>query len=287
MVPEFTIVARPEGDKPALIQRRRFKEGLFSINGLDRAKYQLIIAAPKFVGVRLDIDFRKNANPTNFRIIVLHKLRNERPLQVSSTETVPLKAIEEIPSAAKVNYESGVEFHREGQLDQALEHFSHAIRLYPNYVRALSDTGTVYLLLNRPDAAIAFLRRALFLDSTNPLIRLNMAAALLLKQDYDGAIKLLNGVLKDVRDKSLPHLYLARAYYLQRKFAVAEEMLRSALEEDPSSLDGWLLMVNMALERKQYDVAREGLTIMRETMNNRRFSQFIDEQLATMVAVNQ
>jgi tetratricopeptide (TPR) repeat protein len=279
MVPDFTVVAKPLTEKPELVQRRRFKNGMFALDGLGRQKYQVIVTAPQFIGVRMDVDLPKNGDSTVFRIVVLHRIRNERYFPGSPIHTVSARLLAEPPEQARQSYQAGVEYHREGQLEKALENYGRALRKFPKYFQALTDTGTIYLLLNRPDAALIFLKRAQELEPNSPIVKINIAAGQILKKKYDDAIKILNSVLADVPDKSLPHLMLARAFYFQKKFEKAEQLAHSALEEDPKLLDAWLLLVNMALDQKQYGSARESLIRMRETMGNRLFSAFVNDQI--------
>ena len=75
---------------------------------------------------------------------------------------------------------------------------------------------------------------------------------------------------------------MARLQFLQRRYGVAEKTLRRALAENSALLDGWLLLVDIALEQKDHTMAREALMHLREAMNNGMFSKFVDEQLAML-----
>src|SRR5262245_52638168 len=57
MVPEFTITVRPVDNKPDLVRRMHFKNGEFALEDLEHDKYQLAITSPRYVGVKLDVDF--------------------------------------------------------------------------------------------------------------------------------------------------------------------------------------------------------------------------------------
>ena len=137
--------------------------------------------------------------------------------------------------------------------------YGQALRFYPNYIQVLGDLGTIYLLYNRPDSALAYLRRALEVDGSNTAIRLNVAVALMLRGDYGEAQSFLDDVLRAEPGNSLPVYYMARLQYLQRRYGVAEQTLRRALEENSALLDGWLLLVDIALEQKDHVTAREAL----------------------------
>src|SRR3954451_24529129 len=74
MVDQFTVVARPVTNKPELVRRFHFTNGTFVLQGLQRQKYQVTITAPRFIGVRMDVDFPKNGDSTEFKVVVLHHL---------------------------------------------------------------------------------------------------------------------------------------------------------------------------------------------------------------------
>ena len=81
---------------------------------------------------------------------------------------------------------------------------------------------------------------------------------------------------------SLPIYYMARLQYLQRRYGPAEQTLRRALDGNPALLDGWLLLVDVALQQRDYRTASDALMHLRDAMNNRMFSAFVDEQLLSL-----
>src|SRR5262245_16800593 len=76
MVPEFTVTIRPVVNHPELIRRKHFKDGEFTLAGLTRDKYKIIITAPQLVGVKLDVDFGSQPTATDYRIAILHHPRS-------------------------------------------------------------------------------------------------------------------------------------------------------------------------------------------------------------------
>jgi tetratricopeptide (TPR) repeat protein len=282
MVPEFTVTIRPVVDRPELIRRKHFKQGEFTLQGLTRDKYKIVITAPQLVGVKLDVDFGNQR--TDYRIAILHHPRSgPNPMAEEPGYAISPKAMQQkIPEQARGAYERGVDLHRAGYLEEALVQYGQALRFYPNYIQVLGDLGTIYLLYNRPDSALAYLRRALEIDGANSAVRLNIALALMIRGDYGESENLLEGVLRADPGNSLPLYYMARLQYLQRKYGVAEQTLRRALEENSALLDGWLLLVDIGLEQKDYVAVREGLMHLREAMNNGMFSKFVDEQLSML-----
>jgi tetratricopeptide (TPR) repeat protein len=284
MVPEFTVTIRPVVDKPELIRRKHFKNGEFTLPGLNRDRYHIIITAPLLVGVKLQVDFSSQKNPTDYRIAILHYPRSGPNLMTDEPGyAISPKAMQQkIPDAARAAYQRGVNFHREGHLEEALVEYGQALRFYPNYIQVLGDLGTIYLLYSRPDSALAYLRRALEIDEENSAIRMNVGVALMIRGDYGEAMNHLEDVIRTEPGNSIPIYYMAKLQYLQRRYGIAEQTLRRALDDNSALLDGWLLLVDVALEQKDYATAREALMRLREAMNNRMFSRFVDEQLSTL-----
>jgi len=283
VVPEFTVIIRPATNKPELVRRKRFKDGDFMIEGLTRDKYQIQVASPLYITMQLDVDFSSETKPRDYCIFLLHKFRNEVRVPGTQPYTVSLKMLQQkVPDAARDAYMRGVNFHKEGRLGEAIMAYGEALRLFPQYIQALSDVGTIYTLFNRPDSALSFLRRAQQVDKENPIIRLNIAAALFTKHEYDSAMKVLQEALRSDPQKSLALYYVARIQHAQKKHEEAERTLRQALQEDPRLLDAWVMLVNIAIERNDSVTAREGLVHLREAMNDGMFSRFVDEQLAVL-----
>jgi tetratricopeptide (TPR) repeat protein len=283
VVPEFTITIKHPALKPELFTRKRFKKGEFTINGLTKDKYQLRISAPLYITARLDFDFKVETRPTEYSIVILHTYRNETRLQPGAAYSVSVKALQDkVPQAAKDAYLRGVELHREGSLEQALIEYGKALRAYPNYVQALGDLGTIFILYNHPESALTFLRRAHDIDNCNVVINLNIAIALTEQEDYSGAVKIFKSILSTNPHLGLAQYYMAKVYYLQKKYEAAEQYVQQAIANEPNLLEASLLMINVSLQEKKYDQAREALLHVRQAMDNTMISKFIDEQLSTL-----
>src|SRR5262249_9492742 len=153
-----------------------------------------------------------------------------------------------------------------------------ALRMYPQYIEALTDIGTIFLLYNRPESALMFLHRADDADNCNQLVKLNMAIALTEQNDYVNALKLLKEILRAEPRMALAQYLIAKIDYLQKKFDAAETYARQALDNNPKLLDGWVLLINISIEQNKYDQARDGLERIRDAMKNQMVTRFIDEQ---------
>ena len=217
-VPDFTITVRRESQKPELHPRKRYKNGQFTIAQLTGDKYELRVSSPRYVTARLDFDFKSHPRSTEYSIVVLHPYRNEVRALKGAAETVSVTALQEkIPDEARNEYLKGVERHREGKLAEALMQYGKALRVYPDYLPALRDLGTIYILYNQPQSALTFLRRAQQIDEDNVVITLNIAIALTEQGDYAHAMKLFKKVLSRHPRLALAQYHVARVEYLQKK----------------------------------------------------------------------
>jgi tetratricopeptide (TPR) repeat protein len=283
VVPKFSVVVKHVAEKPELVRRRQFKDGEFAVDGLIKGKYVVQISAPQFITTKLTFDFNDRSRQTDYSIIILHPYRNEARLTPGAAYSVSLKVLQQkIPDAAQEAYKKGVDLHREGKLDDALIQYGQALRSYPRYLEALTDIGTIFLLYNRPESALSFLRRAQEIDDCNPIINLNIAVALTEQADYGGALKLLKDVLNREPQMAFAHYFMGKIQYLQKKYDQAEVNVREAIEKDPQLLDALVLMINISIEQKKFDQAREALQRVREAMHNQMVTKFIDEQLSVL-----
>jgi tetratricopeptide (TPR) repeat protein len=286
VIPEFSITVRAVSQNPELCARKRFKNGEFTISGLTKDRYQLQIHSPLYIPARLDFDFNSSTRPTDYPIVILHSYRNERRVTPGEEYAVSAKTLQEkIPAEAEDAYLKGVALHREGRLPEALIQYGTAIRIYPNFVRALGDLSAVYILFNRPESALMFLRRANQIDNHDVVIKVNMGIALTEQRDYAGAMKLFKNVLTVSPRLAFAHYYVARIHYLQKKYEDAEQSIRKAIENDPHMLEASMLMIDITLQQRKYDQAREALLGIRQAIDNKIISRFIDEQLATLASL--
>lgn len=283
LIPEFVVTIKPVSQKPELNARKRFKSGEFMISGLTKDRYQLQIYSPLYIPARLDFDFKSSARSTEYSIVILQKYRNEKRLIPGAEYTISAKTLQEkIPSEAENAYMKGVTLHREGRLDEALIEYGSALRIYPNFLRALEDIGAVFILFNRPDSALTFLRRARDIDDRNIVVNLNTGIALTEQGDYSEALKLFKNVVSRNQRLALAHYYIARIHYLQKQYEEAEQSIQRAIESDPQLLEASILMIDISLQRKKYDQAREALLRVRQALDNKMISKFIDDQLSTL-----
>ncbi|HXG65356.1 MAG TPA: tetratricopeptide repeat protein, partial [Blastocatellia bacterium] len=173
---------------------------------------------------------------------------------------------QQVPAAARKEYEQAVKLAGKGKLEAAIERFHKALVIYPDYLMARNDLGAQYLKLKRLDEAaehfhialekspkyfhprlnlglvlieqknyvdaIAQLRQAIALDSTRPAARLWLGFALLQTDDLPGAEReLTRALITGGAEFASAHYYLAQVYLKRGDSAEAARALRAYLEE--------------------------------------------------------
>jgi tetratricopeptide (TPR) repeat protein len=282
MVSKFTVILRPRSDKPQLIKRFHFKDGLFELKDLPRGQYKVQVVAPAYAGVTMDLQILASDNES-YRTVVLHPARIET--KTLAGPEFSLKRVG-IPPLAEEAYRRGVQMHRSGAFDEAMMAYGEAIRLHPDYVDALSDIGALYILLNRPESAMTFLRRALRIDPTNVVVRANLAASLVNQRNFGEGIRMYQQILDEYSGSNLVRYQIAKAYWSQGKYDSAEKIIREALTEDPGRIDGWVLLLNVATDQGNEQTVIDTLITLREKLDNPGFSRFVELQMIEMAATN-
>jgi len=286
MIPKFTVVVRRRTDKPQLIKRLHFTDGLFEVRNLDRGQYSIEITSQLYTGVLLKMQIGEAKKAAEYRIVVMHPVRNDE-VTLTDAYTFTLKRLPPaIPPDAESAYLKGVELHRQGRLEEAMMSYGDAIRIFPDYVSALSDIGSIYILLNRPESALTFLRRAQRASPNNIVVMLNMATALVNMKNYSAGIKIFEDILENHDGSSMVRYFLAKAYWDQGKYDTAEKVLGEVLEETPDMIEAWVLLLNLDLERDNQSAARETLLHLKQMLNDVGFSKFIDRQMTASTVSN-
>src|SRR5262249_30380694 len=100
--------------------------------------------------------------------------------------------------------------------------------------------------------------------------------------DYGGALKQMKGVLQRHPQMVFVEYAIARIQFAQRKYDEAEQHVRKVVNADPTMLDAWVLLVDISIEQKKTDQAREALQQIRKSIHDSNVTKFIDEQLSAL-----
>jgi tetratricopeptide (TPR) repeat protein len=277
MVPDFTVIVRPVARLPQLVLRKRFENGLFTIEGLAGHEYHVQVLANQHAPSLLALRFEFGANATQFRTIILRRIVEPSDAAVQSMTPATPENIQ-TPHPCQ----QGLELMSSGQLEEAIAYLGACLRTGPDRVSTLAHIGAIYLSLNRPDAALAYLKQAHKLDASNRSVRLNMALAYRDKGRLAEASQLLESLAAEPERNNQELYYLAAVYAAQGKYLPAERTIKQALDNDSAMLDGWLLMMDLALKRHDHETARHALRRLCDAMKNDSFTRFAEDQLTWM-----
>ena len=185
--------------------------------------------------IRIEGDGRTfDTTITRFRIVrsisyipvFLRPLKSEIPAR-EIVDAADAKA----PDEARAAYTAGMQAISEGQAETAISELSRAVKLYPQYLRALNDLGVLYLKLNRLDEAAATFSRAIAVNKRFYYPRLNYGIVLNRQGKFTEAIAVLEPLHREA-----PTLAGLRAAYADAlngsgKPADARKLLTAALGE--------------------------------------------------------
>jgi tetratricopeptide (TPR) repeat protein len=113
------------------------------------------------------------------------------------------------PFKARPHNNLGVALKRQGQVNEAIEHFKKTIEIDPQFTEAYNNMGNAYMDIGRSEEAVRQYRSALNLAPNDPLIHLNIGHALAKRWELEEAL-LHYGQALNLR----PGLPEARQYYL-------------------------------------------------------------------------
>ncbi len=93
-------------------------------------------------------------------------------------------------------YDSGVRMQRQGRLDEAVKHYTEALRLDPSLVQAYSNRGSAYLNLGQPDKALSDLDEAIRMNPTLAVAFSTRGLAHTNLSNFSQAVKDLNEAVR-------------------------------------------------------------------------------------------
>ncbi len=214
------------------------------------------------------------------------------------------RVLEIDPKMAEAHYNLGCIYEAMHQPQKAIEHYRKALEIRPDLGPAAANWGALLARQGKLEKALRLYRRALSKESKNSVVLLNMAAIYRRKKLYDDAVKTASEVL--IRDPSNVGAYriMASVYYEKgdldmahllclRGLKVAEgdpqllntlglvllkmgkipEALanfRAALAKAPDMLSTRFNIAKVALDYRDFDVARRQFEKILEYQPNNR-----------------
>ena len=174
-----------------------------------------------------------------------------------------LEALKLDPDNAELNHQTAVVLRNLGKYKLSLKYFNRALALKPEYPEARNNLGTLYLLMEEWDKAIACFKEAAsdILYSSPQFAYNNMGYAYYMKGDYDKAIENYKRALRSSPSYTLCHSNLARAYAAKGELEEAIAAYKLCVLYFPKDSGAHLGMAKALLRLGKKKEAKEELNL--------------------------
>ena len=203
-------------------------QGQFEFPGLTPGNYKLEIEGDRlrFEVSTEPVQVFKGA-PSIVTLTLKEKVSSVNLASATKTASVTELA-QNIPSAAKREFEKASKLTSEGKGEEAIAHLRKAITLYPEFVMARNDLGAQLLGLGKLDDAADELRKAITLDQKAFNPKLNLGIVLVQQHHFAEATEVLNQALSLEAGSPEARLYSGIALMALGNLEAAEKDLRTA-----------------------------------------------------------
>jgi type IV pilus assembly protein PilF len=160
--------------------------------------------------------------------------------------------------AANLNMQLGIDYFRQGNLEQAKEKLDRALEQDPRNAMAHAAAGLLYDRLGEADKAEGHFSRAVSIDPKNPDINNNFAVFLCRHKKYERGEKMALEAIRDPLYKT-PEVALLNAGFCARSagdLKRAEQYFRRALAVQPRFPQALQEMIDIEFRAQNYLLAR-------------------------------
>jgi type IV pilus assembly protein PilF len=167
------------------------------------------------------------------------------------------------PDSVELNHQIALVLRNLGQYDLSLKYFQRTLSLAPTFSEARNNLGTLYLLMEKWDPAIACFEEAVsdILYQTPQYAYNNMGYAYYMKGDYDRAIDSGKRAVAASRSYGLAYVNLARAYAAKGDLEQAATTYREAITYGPKDPAAHLGLAKVLLKQGKREEAKEELDL--------------------------
>lgn len=172
------------------------------------------------------------------------------------------EAERKVPKEAYKAFRQGLKYKEDKDLVKALESFSQAIALYPDYVRALVERGDIYVAQHRRDEAAAEFYRALKInDRDGPALR-GSGYCKLENREFADAILLFEKSITADPNNANTHLLLGIANFELNQNDLSRQALQKALVL--GAIRAHIYLGNLSAREHHYKQAADELRLYLE-----------------------
>ncbi len=198
------------------------EQGRFEFQGIEEGGYTLTAQSMRDPHLTSESILADTSHTATGNLNINLTLRRESEGGANSQPAEVVSAVEadqKVPKGARRAFKDGVKFRKDNKADKALESFTRAVELYPEYFQALAERGDMHVLQRQLKAAAA---------------------------DFESAIK--------INPRYGPALRGAGYCKLEgREFAEAISYLERSITAQPDNANAYLLVgiANLELDRRE------------------------------------
>ena len=174
-----------------------------------------------------------------------------------------LEAVKLDPDNVELNHQIALVLRNLGQYELSLKYFQRTLSLDPKFSEARNNLGTLYLLMEKWDAAIACFKDAVgdILYKTPQYAYNNMGYAYYKMGDYDRAIHSYKQALSSSRSYAVAYANLAQAYEAKGDVDQAVAAYKQVVFYSPRNVAGHLGLAKVLLKQGEKIEAKEELDL--------------------------
>jgi len=185
--------------------------GQFNFPELIPGIYQVVVEADRTIYDLVSAQVEVFPRTPAFVTIALKEKKAKDNLKKAGGTVSAVELSSAIPGPAKEAFDRAATSSREGKPEEAITHLRRAVELFPGYLMALNDLGTLLLGQGKLDEAATELRKAIALDpkAFNPW--LNLGIVMVHQQSFSEAVDTLRRALALESNAPAARLYLGKA----------------------------------------------------------------------------
>jgi Flp pilus assembly protein TadD len=234
-------------------------EGKFGFDNLVGGEYHIVINDESYEPVDERVMLHPEPIATAMAFIILRPRQSAQkhdpvasPVSGSNPYLVdPASYNKRFPKAALKEYERGLEAERKGKSDEAIERYSKALKIAPDYYPAHNNLGSVYLSKSDFKLAEEQFQEVIRLDQNDAQAYFNLGNVLMLTDRYPEADGALTAGLQRRPDSAFGSFLQGSLYERTGKPAEAEKSLRTALQLDSTMWQAHLQLINLYLQQNR------------------------------------
>ncbi len=218
--------------------------GSFTFTGLTSGSYRVMVdGGDEYESVAEPVYIETDApSPRNDVTVVpisrLYTVQISLQLKQRNSvkPTVVNAALANVPANARDSYEKGLEAARASDSKKAIEELKSALIVYPEFPLALNELGVQYLKLGQADKAAEVLGRAVKLALQDFQPRLNYGIALLNQRRFAEAEEQLKTAIGINGSAPTTHMYLGITLINLHRLNEAQEELETAVNSNSNEV---------------------------------------------------